>query len=63
MTDAYCFAAEKSGQCAAHGREEYNRKARSSDLKPGDRVLVKNVLERGGPGKLRSFWEERFISF
>ena len=59
MTDAYRIAAEKIGQCAAHGREEYNRKARSSDLKPGDRVLVKNVIERGGPGKLRSFWEEK----
>ena len=59
MTDAYRIAAEKAGQCAAHGREEYNRKARSSELKPGDRVLVKNVVERGGPGKLRSFWEEK----
>eukprot|EP00795_Rhopilema_esculentum_P010177 gene10177-18848_t len=59
MTDAYRIAAEKTGQCAAHGREEYNRKARSSDLKPGDRVLVKNVIERGGPGKLRSFREEK----
>ena len=57
--NAYRIAAEKAEQCAAHGREEYNRKARSSELKPGYRVLVKNVVERGGPGKLRSFWEEK----
>ena len=59
MTDSYRIAAEKAEQCAANGREEYNRKARSSELKPGDGVVVKNVVERGGPGKLRSFWEEK----
>ena len=59
MKDAYCIAAEKTEQCAAHGREEYNKKARSSELNPGDCLLVKNIVERRGPGKLRSFWEEK----
>ena len=61
MTDAYRIAAEKTEQCAAHGREEYSKKARISELKPGYRVLVKNIVEHGSPGNLRSFWEKIYI--
>ena len=59
MEEAHRITAEKAGHCAARGRDRYNVKVRSSDLKPGDRVLVKNFAERGGPGKLRSFWEDQ----
>ena len=45
MEQAYKIAAEKSGQCMKRGREAYNRKATSSSLEQGDRVLVKRLLE------------------
>ena len=49
MEEAHQIAAEKAGQCAARGRDRYNEKDRSSDLQPGDRVLIRNFAERGGP--------------
>ena len=48
MREAHHIAAEKSGQCAEKGRKQYNERTRESTLKPGDRVLEKNLLENEG---------------
>ena len=57
MHEAYQLAGKKINERAAKAKKTYDRFVRSSILQPGDRVLVRNLSERGGPGKLRSFRE------
>ena len=49
MKKAYGIAASK---CKAQGDKV-------KAFYVGDRVLIKNLSERGGPGKLRSYWEDK----
>ena len=59
MKEVYSIAASK---CKAQGDKAkafYDLKVRASTLLPGDHVLIKNLSECGGPGKLQSYWEDK----
>ena len=59
MSEAYKIAINNSSNSKKKDRDRRNGKRQLlTGLEVGDRVLIKNVLERGGPGKLRSHWEQ-----
>ena len=59
MEEAYSIAAKHAAKANERGRRNHDQKVRSSVLHPGDRVLVRNVGRYPGPGKLRSYWEDK----
>ena len=51
MRQAYAIATSKSKARGETAKAYYHHKVRSSVLRPGDRVLIKNLPECGGPGE------------
>nr|KAG5701585.1 hypothetical protein BaRGS_024835 [Batillaria attramentaria] len=58
MQEAYSKAAQAAEKEASSRQVRHSNKIQATVLRPGDRVLVRNLSERGGPGKLRSYWED-----
>ncbi|KAL6490134.1 hypothetical protein MHYP_G00004790 [Metynnis hypsauchen] len=58
VQEAYAIARQNAHKAASRSKRNYDKKVRSSVLYPGDRVLVRNLTPRGGPGKLRNHWED-----
>lgn len=59
MKDAYKLASITVHKEQSRAKQGYDKKMYGTDLQPGSRVLVRKCRERGGPGKLRSFWVDR----
>ncbi|KAI7789521.1 hypothetical protein IRJ41_008311 [Triplophysa rosa] len=59
MQEAYQVAAKTAVKGAVRGKVFYDRKVQGRDLHPGDRVLLKNLTPRGGPGKIQPYWEDQ----
>ena len=55
--EACVVASKHAKRNAETGKRAYDKKMFGATLEVGDRVLVKNMSERGGTGKLRSYWE------
>ena len=59
MKEAYDLASSHAKKSALLGKQQYDKKVKhDTALCEGDRVLVRNMTECGGPGKLRPYWEQ-----
>ena len=58
MNEAFNIANKNIRKTSDYNKQKYDSKAKSVEIVPGDKVLVKNGRDEGGTGKLRSFWEQ-----
>ena len=59
MREVYQIASKRAVASQERSKQAYDKRVRHTALEPGDRVLVRNLRERGGPRKLRYFWENK----
>ena len=57
MKEGHRIAQEHNSKSHQHNKYHYDKKVHFTNLDIGDRVLVRNLTPKGGPGKLRSYWE------
>lgn len=58
IEEVYKLASQQAGRMAEKEKQQHDKGLLSARLHPGDHVLGKTLLAKGGPGKLRSFWEQ-----
>ena len=58
MKEAFKIANAQIKKSGNYNKRYYDAKIKHVEIVPGDRVLLRNV-EKGGTGKLRSFWEQK----
>ena len=57
MKQAFKLANEHIEKAGGYNKQHYDRKIHGVELKVGDQVLLRNMREKGGTGKLRSHFE------
>ena len=58
MEQAHQIASEKATKTSTKGKRQFDKNARAILMKVGDRVLVRNLRETGGPGKIKAYWKK-----
>ena len=58
MQQAFEIVREHTNRSRGENERQYNKKARGVEIVEGDRVLLKNDNEKGGTGKLKTYWEK-----
>ena len=58
MSDAFTIAKQHADKSGERNKRYYDKKVRGKPIVVGDRVLLRNLGEKGGTGKLRNFWQE-----
>ena len=64
MKQTYDSARKNMTKMALYNKEYYDKThqgMKQVKLKPGDKVLIRNVRDKGGSRKLKSYWEEQIF--
>ena len=59
MSEAYLLVQTRCKKAKDKADEKWKRRIIANKLEVGDKVLVRNKREKGGPGKTRGCWEQR----
>ena len=57
MQEAFKIANEQIQKSSQYNKRYYDKKVKETEILPGDRVLIRNVRDKAGTGKLTSYWE------
>ena len=61
MKEAHRIAQQNVDKLCDYNKRHYDGKAKAVEIKVGDLVLVRNMREREGKAKMRSYWEENLF--
>ena len=62
MKEAFRVAKARNVKAQEYNKSQYDGKVKEVGIEIGDQVLVKNLRETGGTGKLRSHWERQIFN-